>query len=210
MDRSRSTTSPSKAPIENPLHPGAIEESRGAPLPERGRQIRHAGRRLQHRLHHLPAHRALSLLDQEQSHERAAGARAFRGNSRGTGRRDGLARRRARQSHQRARPLYRQGDGDAPHQGHDDRWPQDLPDRHPHPLGLSRHRGGRRQDRADAGQHALARRHRPQRVHARVQGLPRETGESCEPRRPYASRRSRATPARCPAQARSARSASPN
>ncbi len=44
----------------------------------------------------------------------------------GTGRPDGIAGRRARQGHQRARALHRQGDGDAPHQGHDDRWQERL------------------------------------------------------------------------------------
>ena len=67
---------------------------------------------------------------------------------------------------------------------HDDRRQEDLSDRHPDSLGLSRHRGGRGQDRADAGQPALARGHRSQRLHAGVQGLPGEAGEGCEPRRP--------------------------
>ncbi len=44
---------------------------------------------LQHRLHDLSADRALSLLDEEQSDERAARARAVRRDSGGAGRRDG-------------------------------------------------------------------------------------------------------------------------
>jgi anaerobic selenocysteine-containing dehydrogenase len=43
------------------------------------------GRRLQCHLHHLPAHRALPLLDEEQSGERPAHPGAVHGDARGTG-----------------------------------------------------------------------------------------------------------------------------
>ena len=52
------------------------------------------------------------------------------------------------QSHQRARPLHRQGDGHQAHQADDDRRQEDLSDRHSDSLGLSRHCGRRRQDGA--------------------------------------------------------------
>ena len=68
---------PIESPIANPLHPAAVDQPGGEAVPLRGGQARDASRGLQRRLHHLPAHRALPLLDQEQSDERAAHARAL-------------------------------------------------------------------------------------------------------------------------------------
>ncbi len=53
-----------------------VQQSGGEEVQDAAGQVRHAERRLQHRLHHLPAHRALSLLDEEQSHERASWCRS--------------------------------------------------------------------------------------------------------------------------------------
>ena len=63
-------------------------------------------------LHDLPADRALSLLDQEQSDERAAGAGAVCRDSGRIGRRVGHQGRRKSEGFQRPRPLHREGDGD--------------------------------------------------------------------------------------------------
>ena len=53
-----------------------------------------------------------------------------------------------------------------------------LPDRHADPLGLPGNFRRRRQDGEDAGQLAVADRHRPQRLHTGIQGIPGEAGES--------------------------------
>ena len=132
---------PIESPIDNISAPATIEQSGGQEIQDTRRQVRHAGRRLQHRLHHLPADRALPLLDEEQPHERAARAGAVRRNSGGAGRRDGHPRRREGQGLQRPRRIHRQGDGHQAHQADDDRRQEDLPDRHPDSLGLSRHCG---------------------------------------------------------------------
>ena len=50
------------------------------------------------------------------------------------------------ESDQRARDVYRESDGDAPHPAHDDRRQEGLSDRHPDSSGLSRHSGGRREE----------------------------------------------------------------
>jgi formate dehydrogenase major subunit len=63
------------------------------------------------------------------------------------------------------------------HQADDDRRQEGLPDRHSHPPGLSRHSGRRGQGRK-TWPTALAHRGRSQRLHARIQGLSGETGES--------------------------------
>jgi len=55
-----------------------------------GRQIRHTERRLHRRLHNLSLNRAVPLLDEEQSDERAAGTGAVCGDFRGNGARDGI------------------------------------------------------------------------------------------------------------------------
>ena len=131
---------PIESPIANPLHPqqsnNPVVKKFNTPLDKYG----DAESRIQRRLHHLPADRALSLLDQEQSDERAARARAVRRDPARARGRDGHPRRREGEGDQRPRPLHRQGDGHAPHQADDDRRQEDLSDRHPDPLGLSRHR----------------------------------------------------------------------
>jgi formate dehydrogenase major subunit len=69
-------------PTESPVESAASRQLEN-PVAKRftTRWISTARRRgVQHRLHHLSADRALSLLDQEQSDERATGARAFRRN----------------------------------------------------------------------------------------------------------------------------------
>ena len=76
---------PIESPIANLLHP----EQSNNPVVKKYKtdygQIRQPRQRVQRHLHDLPADRALSLLDEEQSDERAAGAGAVRGNSGGTG-----------------------------------------------------------------------------------------------------------------------------
>ena len=67
-----------REPGREPAASRPVEQSGGEAVHIVGRQVRDHRRRLQHRLHHLPAHRALSLLDEEQSDERAAHARAVR------------------------------------------------------------------------------------------------------------------------------------
>ena len=133
---------PIESPIANPLHPkqsnNPVVKKFKTPddkygTPQRG---------LQHRLHDVPADRALSLLDEEQSDERAAGARAVRRDSRGAGRtRWAFAAARKSRSPARAATTS-QGDGHEAHQADDDRRQEDLPDRHSHSLGLPRHRRG--------------------------------------------------------------------
>ena len=54
---------------------------------------------------------------------------------------------------------------------------EDLSDRHPDPLGLSRHRRGRRTHVTRLGEPAVADRDRPERLHAGVQGLPGQARE---------------------------------
>ena len=137
---------PAESPVANPLHPNQSANPVAKRFTSALDKLGTPGRGLQHRLHHLPAHRALPLLDQEQPDERAARAGAVRRDPGRAGRRPGTARRREGQGHQRARPLHRQGDGDAPHQADDDRWQENLPDRNSDSLGLSRHRRGRGQD----------------------------------------------------------------
>ena len=73
--------------------------------------------------------------------------------------------------------LRRQGDGHAAHQADDDRRQEDLSDRHPDSLGLSRHRGGRGPNALDSANLLSPTVDRSQRVHAGVQRLPGEAGE---------------------------------
>jgi formate dehydrogenase major subunit len=131
---------PTESPVANPLHPkrskNPVVKKYSTPMDKYGTPERGS-----HRLHHLSADRALSLLDQEQSDERATGARAVRRNPRGTGRDLGI-KGGDKVKVQRARQLSGQGDGHASHQAHDHRRQEGLSDRHPHSLRLPRHSGG--------------------------------------------------------------------
>ncbi len=138
---------PIESPIPNPLHPNQSTNPVVKKYKTDFRQVRHRGGRIQCHLHHLSPDRALSLLDEKQSDERPARARAFRGGSGRIGGPDGHSRRREGQGHKRAQPLHRESHGDAPHPAHEDRRQGDVPDRNPHPLGLPRHCRRRRQDR---------------------------------------------------------------
>ena len=84
--RSPSITSRSRARAANPLHPGAVEQPGGEAVHDRGStSTATPADGYNDRLHHLPSHRALPLLDQEQSDERAARARAVRRDPGGAG-----------------------------------------------------------------------------------------------------------------------------
>ena len=78
-----------------PAAPGAQLESRGEAVRDRVRRARH-GRRVSDRLHDLPAHRALPLLDEEQSVQHAAAAGVLRRDPRGAGRGERHRQRRSR------------------------------------------------------------------------------------------------------------------
>ena len=69
---------PIESPVENPFHPEQSNNPVVKKFSTPTGQVRRDRRRVQHRLHHLPADRALPLLDQEQSDERAAHPRAVR------------------------------------------------------------------------------------------------------------------------------------
>ena len=69
---------PIESPVENALHPGQSNNPVVKKFTHAGGQVRRDRRRVQHHLHHLPAHRALPLLDQEQPDQRAAHPRAVR------------------------------------------------------------------------------------------------------------------------------------
>ena len=97
--------------------PAANPQSRGQALQDSRRQVRLGQRRLHRNLHDLSPHRALSLLDEEQSHERATRPRAVHRDRRGNGRRNGYSRRRETESLQRSRRLHRQSHGHQAHQG---------------------------------------------------------------------------------------------
>ena len=67
---------PVESPIANPLHPQQSNNPVAKKFTSDLDKLGHAGAGLQYRLHDVSTHRALSLLDQEQSDERAARARA--------------------------------------------------------------------------------------------------------------------------------------
>ena len=86
--RSRRTTSRSKSPVANPMFP----KIRGNPVARRVRQRPRGVRRrlgVPDRRHHLPADRALPLLDQERPDQRGAAAGALRRDVGGTGQGEG-------------------------------------------------------------------------------------------------------------------------
>ncbi len=58
---------PIESPIANPLHPQQSNNPVVKKYIDEDGQVRDHRRRLQHHLHHLSPHRALSLLDEEQS-----------------------------------------------------------------------------------------------------------------------------------------------
>ena len=168
---------PIESPIAQPSSPVAVEQPGRPQDADAARQVWRCRRRVQHRLHDLPADGALPLLDEEQPDERAARAGAVRRDSRGARQRHGPQGRRARESLERAGHLRRQGDGDAADQADDDRREEDLPDWDPDPLGIPRHRGRRGTDVARLGQSPLSDGDRPERLYPGIQGLPREAGK---------------------------------
>ena len=82
-----------REPGREPAPPEAVDQPGGQEVQHADRtSTATTGRRVQRRLHHLPADRALPLLDQEQPDERAAHARAVRRDPGGAGRRDWASR----------------------------------------------------------------------------------------------------------------------
>ena len=73
--------------------------------------------------------------------------------------------------------LHRQSDGHQTDQADDDRREEDLSDRHPDSLGLSRHRRGRGRTALNPAQPAVAGGRGSERLYAGIQGLPGEAGE---------------------------------
>src|SRR5205814_1868036 len=96
----------------------------------------------------------------------------------GARQRHGPQGRRARQGHERARELCRQGNGDAADQADDDRRQEDVSDRDPDSLGLPRDCRRRRPYGARFGEPAVAHRDRPERLYAGVQGVSGQARES--------------------------------
>ena len=143
---------PIESPIANLLHPNQSNNPVVKKVQDRHGQVRHGGSRVQRDLHHLPADRALSLLDQEQSHECPAGAGAVCRSAARTRRANAIARRRESESHQRAQPVHRQSHGHAAHSSDEDRRQRNVPDRHSDSLGIPRNRRRRGQDGQDAGE----------------------------------------------------------
>src|SRR5206468_1981297 len=156
------------------LYNRASCDASGKPWDSERRQVwwnESAARWVGNDVHDLPAHRALSLLDEEQPDERAARARAVRRNPGRARRRDGPDRRRAPEGVERARQLRCEGDGHAPDQADARRRQEDVSDRRPDSLGLPRDCRRCRAHEPRFGQSVVADGRRPERVHAGVQGV---------------------------------------
>jgi formate dehydrogenase major subunit len=130
---------PFESPIANPLHP----KQNNNPVVKKYTSNLDKYGTPEQGLHNLPAHRALSLLDEEQSDERPACSRDVRRDSSRTRCRAWDQGLRYGKGHELPGELSRQGYGDAPHPANDDRWQKGLPDRNPHPSGFSRDSGRR-------------------------------------------------------------------